>query len=248
VDGPDASGDWLGLDFGAGYSYVVNQVSYCPRSGWASRMVGGVIQGSNTADFSSGVTTLYTIATAPTDNGTFTTATFSNTTPFRYVRYLSPTNGYCNISEIQFFGYTVASGTYKIINRNSGEAMDVVGQVTANGTQIDQWPYNGLGNDKWAITSIGGGQFEITGVQSGKSLDVNGGSTADGAKVQIWTYGNSNNQHFTFIPTGGGYFRITPAHSDKAIEVYGNSTANGALADQWTWNGGNNQQWSLLAP
>jgi len=248
VDGPDASGDWLGLDFGSGYSYVVNQVKYCPRSGWASRMIGGVIQGSNTADFSSGVTTLYTINSAPADNGTFTTATFSNTTPFRYVRYVGPNNGYCNITEIQFYGYTAANGTYKIINRNSGKAMDVAGAGTANGTQIDQWPYNNLGNDKWTLTSLGNGQFEIVGVGSGKCLDVSGGSTADGTKVQIWTYGNYANEHYALIPAGSGYFRIAPAHSDKAIEVVGNSTANGALVDQWSWNGGNNQQWSLGTP
>jgi len=247
VDGPDASGDWAGLDLGSGYAYVINQVSYCPRATWGSRMVGGVFQDSNIANFSSGVTTLYTITSAPPD-GVFTTATFTNTLPFRYVRYMGPTGGYCNVSELQFFGYPVANGTYKVINRNSGQALDVSGSGTANGTQIDQWPYNGLTNDRWTVTSLGSGQYEITGVQSGKSLDVAGGSTANGAKVDIWQYFGYANQIFTFTPTGGGYFRITPTHSDSAIEVVGNSTTNGALVDQWAWNGGNNQQWSLQSP
>jgi hypothetical protein len=246
-DGPDASGDWVGIDVGAGYAYVPTQVKYCPRSGFESRMVGGVFQGSNTADFSSGVVTLYTITTKPADN-TLTTATVNNTQAFRYLRYLGPTNGSCDVCELQFWGYPAANGTYQIVNRKSGLAMDVSGQGTANGTQIDQWPYAAQGNQQWTLTSLGNGQYQIMGIQSGRSLDVNGSSTADGAKVQIWDYLNGANQHFALIPTDSGYFRIAPAHSDKAIDVYGASTANGAKVDQWTSNGGTNQQWILGAP
>ena len=38
-DGPTANGNWAGLDMGSAKS--VSQISYAPRSGWASRMVGG---------------------------------------------------------------------------------------------------------------------------------------------------------------------------------------------------------------
>src|SRR6266550_4717036 len=51
-DAPDASGDWVGLDLGMNVAKVVSQVRYCPRSGNASRMVGGRFQGANGADFS----------------------------------------------------------------------------------------------------------------------------------------------------------------------------------------------------
>ena len=246
-DGPDASGDWVGLDVGAGYAYVPNMVKYCPRSGYGSRMVGGVFQGSNTADFSSGVTTLYTIATAP-PNGTLTTATFSNTQAFRYLRYLGPNNGSCNVCELQFYGLPVPDGGYRVVNRNSGLALDVAGAGTANGTQVDQWTYNAQTNQQWTLTSLGNGQYKVIGVGSGRSLDVNGGSAADGAKVQIWDYLNGANQHFAFLPTGGGYFRITPAHSDKTVGISGGSTVNGGKAIQWTWTTTTDQQWALSAP
>jgi len=247
VDSPDAGGDWAGLDLGAGYAYVINQVNYCPRIGWGNRMVGGVFQGSNVADFSSGVTNLYTITSAPPD-GVFTTATFSNTLPFRYVRYLSPSNSWCNVSELQFFGYAVANGTYTIVNRNTGWVLNVLGEGTSDGTQINDWPYHTWSSQQWTVTSLGSGQYQILGVGSGKSLDVSGGSTAEGAKVQIWDYNGYPNQQFTFIPTGGGYFRITPVHDDKTIEVHGTSLIGIPLVDQLSWNGGNNQQWSLQAP
>ena len=66
-------------------------------------MAEGLFQGSNTADFSSQVSTLYTILPSPKDN-LYTTATVTNTAGYRYVRYLSPTNGDCNVAEIQFDG------------------------------------------------------------------------------------------------------------------------------------------------
>jgi hypothetical protein len=101
-DGPE-SVSWAGLDLGQGVSTVITQVKYCPRPGFANRMVGGKFQGSNTADFSSGVTTLYTISKAPA-YGVLTSQNVSNPAAFRYVRYLGPSGGYCNTAEVQFFG------------------------------------------------------------------------------------------------------------------------------------------------
>ena len=100
-DAPDASGDWVGLDLGS--AKVVTQVKFAPRAGWESRMVGGQIQASNTANFSSDVVTLYTIPTTPAA-GVLTTVTLSNTAAYRYYRYIGPGNSYCDIAELEFDG------------------------------------------------------------------------------------------------------------------------------------------------
>ncbi|GGA98307.1 RICIN domain-containing protein [Puia dinghuensis] len=140
----------------------------------------------------------------------------------------------------------VANGTYRLVNRNSGKVMDVYGQGTANGTNVDQYTWNGGTNQQWKVSDLGNGEYSIFGVQSGKSLDITGNSTADGANVEIWTSNGGANQQFSFTMTDSGYFRITPLNSGKAVEVAGNSTANGGNVDQWTYNGGNNQQWKLV--
>jgi hypothetical protein len=100
-DAPDPSGDWVGLDLGS--DAIVTQVKYAPRPGWQGRMVGGKIQASNTANFSSGVVTLLTITSKPAV-GVFTTQSLSNTTAYRYYRYIGPANSYCNIAELEFDG------------------------------------------------------------------------------------------------------------------------------------------------
>ncbi len=102
-DAANETGDWVGLDLGAGSNLVVTKVRYCPRTGFAGRMNGGQIQASSTADFSSDVVTLFTINATPPE-GVLTTQLISNNTAYRYVRYLGPTNGSCNLAEIEFWG------------------------------------------------------------------------------------------------------------------------------------------------
>ena len=152
------------------------------------------------------------------------------------------------IQNVSTTASTIANGTYKIINRNSGLALDVADNGTANGANVDQATYTAGNNQRWTVTNLGGGQYSIIGVGSGKSLDVTGGSTANGANIAIWTYSGSTNQIWTFAATSGGYFTITSVRSGKVLDVVGRSTASGANVDQWTSNGGTNQQWILQAP
>lgn len=102
-DATNASGDWAGLDLGSGK--IIKGIRYCPRPGLGYRMVGGQFQGANVANFSSGVVTLYTIMSAPPE-GAFTAQALTNTTAFRYVRYIGPANGYCNVAEVEFYDAT----------------------------------------------------------------------------------------------------------------------------------------------
>lgn len=102
-DAPVANGAWAGLDFGAGVSNVITKINYCPRATFEGRMVGGVFQGANQPNFSGSVP-LHTIAVPPAP-GVFTSVNIANPAPFRYARYLSPNNGYGNVSEVEFYGY-----------------------------------------------------------------------------------------------------------------------------------------------
>ena len=90
---------------------MITRIEYAPRKGYATRMVGGQFQGALAGDpnFTSPVT-LYTVPTAPTDgfitaqNGVLTSATINNATAFRYLRYIGPASGSCNVSEVVFHG------------------------------------------------------------------------------------------------------------------------------------------------
>ncbi len=102
-DAPTGNGNWAGLDFGLGNEKIITEARYAPRSSFPSRIVNAIIQGSSSADFSTGVVNLYTILTAPT-TGVLTTQSISNFTAFRYARVLMADGSYGNIAELQFYG------------------------------------------------------------------------------------------------------------------------------------------------
>lgn len=146
-------------------------------------------------------------------------------------------------------GGPIADGTYRIVARHSGLALEVQGAGTANGSQIAQYTYFGNNHQRWIVTHRGNGQYSIIGVQSGRALDISNSSTANGTKVQLYDYWGGNNQKFTFTATSGGYYRITPVNAPSScLDVAGVSTSPGALVHLWTYGGGNNQQWILQAP
>lgn len=146
-------------------------------------------------------------------------------------------------------GGTIPNGTYRIVARHSGKAMDASGAGTSNGTQIIQWTYGGGNNQRWTVTDRGNGQYSIIGVQSGRCVDVSNWGTANGTSVQLWDYFGGTNQKFTLAGTSGGYYRITPTHATgSCLDVAGISTSDGALVHLWQWLNGNNQQWAFQTP
>ena len=113
-------------------------------------------------------------------------------------------------------------GTYKVVNRNSGKLLDVYGQSTDDGANVNQWGDNGGANQRWQIVDIGGGYYEFVNQNSGKALDVNGNSTDDGANVQQWAYGGGANQQWQIVDIGGGYYKIVNRNSGKFLKYMDN--------------------------
>lgn len=143
----------------------------------------------------------------------------------------------------------IANGTYRVIARHSGKALDVNAHGTADGSNVIQWAYGGGNNQRWTFTHLGNNVYQIVGVQSGKALEVASTSTANGTNVDIRTYTGATNQRWTISATSGGYYRLTPVSSSgSALDVSGVSTADGANVHQWSWTGANNQQWAIQAP
>jgi len=141
----------------------------------------------------------------------------------------------------------IANGTYRIVGRQSGRALEVKAASTANGSGIDIQDYSGSGNQKWTVQAVGG-NYKIIGFQSGRALDVVGQLIANGSALDIWDYNGGNNQLWSILPTSGGFYSVTGVQSGRALDVNGQATANGSSVDIWDYDGGSNQQWSFTAP
>lgn len=47
-----------------------------------------------------------------------------------------------------------ADGSFKLINVNSGKALDVSSSGTADGTNVQLWTDNGTGAQKWRLVKL----------------------------------------------------------------------------------------------
>jgi Cellulase (glycosyl hydrolase family 5)/Ricin-type beta-trefoil lectin domain-like len=135
---------------------------------------------------------------------------------------------------------------YKIINRNSGEVLDISGASTANGGVAIQWPYSSTYNQEWQEVSTNGG-YKLVNRNSGLLLDDPGYTKTAGTQIDQWSDSSGNNQWWNLVSAGNGYYYIVNQYSGLYVDVSGASTANGATVDLWTSTGGNNQQWQLVA-
>ena len=160
-DAPDpGNGDWVGLDFGAAVNNVIARINYCPRSGFESRMVGGVFQGANQANFSDAIT-LATVTTQPA-SGVFTSVNVASTAGFRYIRFLSPNGGYGNVAELQFYGYPFSIPEPPIL---------VISQTGTN--FMFSWPAAAAGFTLQSTTNLASGNWTAMTSPAPQIVDTN---------------------------------------------------------------------------
>ena len=130
---PTADDAWTGKDLVT--PKEITQITYMPRQGYGNRMVGGEFQVSSDPTFSSDVHTIHTVATAPDDSGGVKT-TVSVTSPgaYRYIRYLGPDGGYCNVAFLRFYGLEGAAGGGSAALTDGFTDGDYTGWSTTAGT------------------------------------------------------------------------------------------------------------------
>lgn len=145
------------------------------------------------------------------------------------------------------YAYGLTGGGYvKIVNRNSGLALDISGSSTANGGLVIQWPYSSGTNQQWQEVPVNGG-YELVSRNSGLLLEDPGFSSTTGTQLDQWSNNYGSNQWWNLVSAGSGYYYLVNQASGLYIDVSGGSTTQGAAIIQWTSNGGTNQQWQVVA-
>ena len=146
---------------------------------------------------------------------------------------------------------TGLDGTYYIQSSYSGLYLDVTNGSGSDGTNIQQYAFNGYHSQKYKLVSDGNGYYIIlTGSSDYKScIDVENGSTSDGANIEQWTYWGGDMQKFEIIEVSSGEYAIKTkcSGSNSCLDVYGWSTLNGGNIAQWSYWGGACQLWKLIA-
>ncbi|TDC43991.1 RICIN domain-containing protein [Micromonospora sp. KC213] len=123
-----------------------------------------------------------------------------------------------------------------IVGGGSGRCLDVPGQSTTNGTQLQLWDCWGGSNQRWTYTSSK--QLVVYG---NKCLDASGRGTSNGTAVIIWDCSGQANQQWNVNANG----TITGVQSGLCLSASAGGTANGTKIVLWSCSGSANQQWSL---
>ncbi|HEY5583688.1 MAG TPA: RICIN domain-containing protein [Ruminiclostridium sp.] len=140
-----------------------------------------------------------------------------------------------------------STAMYEIVNKNSNKALNVVGDSTADGSNIEQRTYSSGNSQKWQFIYTSNGYYKIKNVNSGKLMDIYHASMDQGTNNIQWSDNGGDNQLWEIIDAGAGYCKIKNKHSGLLLDITGTSTQDGALAIQWTDNGQDNQLWSLVS-
>ncbi|MET7698358.1 RICIN domain-containing protein [Streptomyces sp. NPDC005485] len=158
----------------------------------------------------------------------------------------SSSNTVCALDAFASLSFPAANTFYKILNKNSGKAIDVSGGSTSAGANIIQWNDTGAPNQRWRWIAVGDGTYEIVNLNSGQLLDVTGGSTADGATVIQQPDHNSASQHWRPVANESGSYEMKNANSGKLLAVSGSSTTAGAQLVQTTDTNAGSQLWQVM--
>lgn len=156
--------------YSGGTSGGAEKIRYHPRSSFGWRMVGGVFEGSNGNKDTGPYTPLYTISSEPSG----WTEVDASLGGFRYLRYRSPSGGFCNVAEIEF---------YRNNNKLSGPGFGTPGSYS--GGTVDAYPA-ALDSNSSTFFDSNQGSNAYVGIDTGASLytlTVNNGS-GDGTYLE----------------------------------------------------------------
>ena len=91
---------WVGLDLGE--QHVITSVAWTPSYSYPDAVMLGIFQGANSPDFSDAVP-IYLISNN-VYGGIRAEGEVNCSRGFRYVRYVSPSNKYCEVADLEFYG------------------------------------------------------------------------------------------------------------------------------------------------
>ncbi len=195
-DSLSGSPNYTGLDFGKVKN--IKAIRFYPRDGYVDRMIGGKFQGSNVADFSSGIVDMYTITSLPSLG--WNEVTVPNGANFRYVRYYTPANGYCNVNEIEFCGI---DNVFPVVNITS--------------------PSNGASYNDTQTINIVASASDTDGSISRVEF-YRGGQLLGTSITSPYTYAWTNAAAGTYVITAKAYDNNNAATTSSAITVVVNAS------------------------
>jgi Ricin-type beta-trefoil lectin domain. len=141
----------------------------------------------------------------------------------------------------------VSGQTYKLINVNSGKALDVYAAGASNYSNVDIYSDNGTAAQKWNIVQNSDGTYKLINSNSNRVLDVYAAGTADYTNVDIYDDNGTAAQKWNIVQNSDGSYKLINSKSNKALDVYAAGTSDYTNVDIYTDNNTAAQKWNIVA-
>ena len=142
---------------------------------------------------------------------------------------------------------------FKIINECSGLVLEVEGEATTEGTQIEQYTDTGKDHQWWSLKPAGSDNedfYNIENVHSTMSLEVVGYSTAAGTEIVQRPYGDGPlHRQWKLVPVTGkaDVYKIENRNSGLVLDDEDGRKDPPAPVKQYeSWNDDGRQQWKFI--
>lgn len=143
---------------------------------------------------------------------------------------------------------SVADGVYFVQSALPGNyVLDVPGSSTESAQGVNLWTWNGGGNQRVWIHSIGNGRYSIDFAHSGQVLNIYGNSRSSGARIIQYPWTGETCEQWAIIHNGDGTvsFEANGLYLDAEGAV--SKGYDGCPLIGYAPNGGVNQKWRLIS-
>jgi|GEM_PF-5124705 len=137
------------------------------------------------------------------------------------------------------------SGSFVILNAQSGKAISVDNAGTANGSKIHQWTNNQATEQVWIVSEAESGLVRLVNKLSSKVLDVYSGSTHEGARLHLWETAPVASQKWELQEAGNSEYILVNSKSGKVAAINSGSASNGDSIFLQEKSGSAHQKWKL---
>lgn len=134
-----------------------------------------------------------------------------------------------------------------IVNRETGQCLDVPAGTMESRTQVEQFLVNGGDNQMWRIEPVIGTSMRIVNRRSGQCLDIPYGTCEAGTAVEQFPINGGSNQGWQLIPVGDHWYRIENDCTGLCLAVPKGSLERRTKIEQAKPGDGIHQHWRLIA-
>jgi hypothetical protein len=139
----------------------------------------------------------------------------------------------------------VSGGLYRLTHKGTNQCLDVAGNSSLPGANVQQYTNNTNDAQRWYITLESDGHYKLRHKGTTMVLDVAGNSSTPGANVQQYNDLGSDAQRWK-IDLVSGYFKLTHKGTTQCLDVSNNSAEPGTNVGQWNDAANNDaQRWKL---